>query len=422
MAEPATPVLIDVNHVSKKFKLPHERTSSIKGAVLNFYRRRRSYEMQRALKDVSFKVREGEFFGIVGRNGSGKSTMLKMLAGIYEPTTGTIQVHGKLTPFIELGVGFNPELTGRENVFLNGALLGFDRREMAKMYKDIVDFAELHKFMDQKLKNYSSGMQVRLAFSIAIRAQSDILLIDEVLAVGDITFQEKCFTYFRELKRQKKTVILVSHDAAALQKYCDRGILIDNGKVVSSGPISRVINDYNDILNEREEQREAEDESKRQDKKNRWGTRDIEVTAAGTQKATGRDARVFTDKDEIIRVNVTYTARAFCEQPIYGITVSDAAGQQIFVSNSMWLEQNSPDMQPGDTREVQWDIPNIFNSGELFISPAVASRTGYVVYDWRDGFVTFKVRKTLQSTALASVAHHIVIGPNQRGNKSEKKS
>src|SRR6185312_8467854 len=189
----------------------------------------RATETQHALKDISFEVKKGEFFGIVGRNGSGKSTMLKILAGIYQPTKGGVQKSGKLVPFIELGVGFNPELSGRENVFLNGALLGFSRKEIAAMYDEIVAFAELEKFMDQKLKNYSSGMQVRLAFSIAIRAKSDILLIDEVLAVGDASFQQKCFDYFYKLKQDKRTVVFVSHDMGAVERFCDRAVLIDNG-------------------------------------------------------------------------------------------------------------------------------------------------------------------------------------------------
>jgi len=191
---------IRVEKVSKIFRLPHEKNSSIKSTVVNFYKRKKGYELQKALENVNFEIKKGEFFGIVGRNGSGKSTLLKLLAGIYTPTKGQVHVRGTLTPFIELGVGFNPELTGRENVYLNGALLGFSRKEMQAMYQDIVDFAEIERFMDQKLKNYSSGMQVRLAFSIAIRAQSDILLIDEVLAVGDAAFQQKCFDYFEELK------------------------------------------------------------------------------------------------------------------------------------------------------------------------------------------------------------------------------
>lgn len=229
-------VAIKVDHVSKTFKLPHEKQNSIKGALISLVKGgKRTYERQEVLKDVSFEIKQGEFFGILGRNGSGKSTLLKMLAGIYAPSKGAIHVNGKLTPFIELGVGFNPELTGRENVYLNGALLGFSRADMLAMYDDIVEFAELERFMDQKLKNYSSGMQVRLAFSIAIRAQSDILLLDEVLAVGDENFQKKCFDYFNELKRTKQTVILVSHDMATVEKYCDRAMLVESGELLDIG-------------------------------------------------------------------------------------------------------------------------------------------------------------------------------------------
>jgi ABC-2 type transport system ATP-binding protein len=228
-------IAIKVDKVGKVFRLPHEKNNSVKSAVLNFYRQSRTFEKQQVLSDISFEIKKGEFFGIVGRNGSGKSTLLKMLAGIYSPSEGTIEVRGRLTPFIELGVGFNPELTGRENVFLNGALLGFNRKEMHTMYDQIVEFAELERFMDQKLKNYSSGMQVRLAFSIAIRAKSDILLIDEVLAVGDIAFQKKCIDYFKQLKKDKQTVVLVSHDMTTVEKHCDRALLIHNGVTQASG-------------------------------------------------------------------------------------------------------------------------------------------------------------------------------------------
>ena len=230
----AAPVAIRVDSVSKVFKLPHEKNSSLKTLLINF-RKRRTYEQQQALEDVSFEVKQGEFFGIVGRNGSGKSTLLKMLAGIYTPTAGSITINGSLTPFIELGVGFNPELTGRENVFLNGALLGFSRTDMRDIYKEIVEFAELENFMDQKLKNYSSGMQVRLAFSIAIRAKSDILLIDEVLAVGDEAFQRKCIKVFDDYKKSKRTVVIVTHDMQTVRKYCTRAMLIDEGKIVALG-------------------------------------------------------------------------------------------------------------------------------------------------------------------------------------------
>lgn len=225
-------IAIELEHISKTFKLPHESYNTLKSRVLNIFKGTRGYEIQTALEDISFKVKKGEFFGIVGRNGSGKSTLLKILAGIYFPTDGQVHTYGKIIPFIELGVGFSPELTGRENVYLNGALLGFNRREISAMYDDIVNFAEIERFMDQKLKNYSSGMQVRLAFSIAIRAEGEILLLDEVLAVGDEAFQNKCFNYFNELKKAKQTVILVTHDMTSVQRFCDRVLVLDKSRMV----------------------------------------------------------------------------------------------------------------------------------------------------------------------------------------------
>jgi ABC-2 type transport system ATP-binding protein len=224
-------IAIKVDNVTKTFKLPHEKSSSVKGSFVGMFRRKKTYERQEVLQNVSFEIKKGEFFGIVGRNGSGKSTLLKLLSGIYSPDHGQITINGKLTPFIELGVGFNPELTGRENVYLNGALLGFSRKEMSAMYDDIVAFAELEQFMDQRLKNYSSGMHVRLAFAIAIRANSDILLLDEVLAVGDEAFQRKCYDYFETLKRNKKTVILVTHEMSAVERFCTKAMLVENGKI-----------------------------------------------------------------------------------------------------------------------------------------------------------------------------------------------
>ena len=235
---------IKIESVTKVFKLPLEKNTSIKSILINSTKRNKGYELQSALKDISLEIKEGEFFGVVGRNGSGKSTLLKLLAGIYSPTVGQVHVRGSLTPFIELGVGFNPELTGRENIFLNGALLGFNRKDVQAMYKDIVGFAELGRFMDQKLKNYSSGMQVRLAFSIAIRAQSDILLIDEVLAVGDAAFQKKCFDYFEELKKKHRTVVLVSHDMDSVKRFCTRAALITNGHLDLIGSPQQVADLY----------------------------------------------------------------------------------------------------------------------------------------------------------------------------------
>lgn len=245
-------IALEVSHVSKSFKLPTERSGSLKNAIFNWIRGVRGYKTQHVLDDISFTVHKGDFFGIVGQNGSGKSTLLKIISQIYTPDSGTVQVNGKLVPFIELGVGFNPELTGRENVYLNGAMLGFSHDEIDAMYDDIVDFAELGDFMEQKLKNYSSGMQVRLAFSVAIKSQGDILVLDEVLAVGDEAFQKKCQDYFFEAKRSKKTIILVTHSMPDVRKYCNKAMFIKDGRIEKIGAPDEVANAYSDMFIERQ--------------------------------------------------------------------------------------------------------------------------------------------------------------------------
>lgn len=237
-------IAVKVEHVSKSFKLPTEATKSFRTTLVNRFRGIKGYTEQKVLKDINFEVKKGDFFGIVGRNGSGKSTLLKIISQIYVPEKGTVTVEGKMVSFIELGVGFNPELTGRENIYMNGAMLGFTQEEVDAMYEDIVDFAELHDFMNQKLKNYSSGMQVRLAFSVAIKAQGDVLILDEVLAVGDEAFQRKCNDYFMERKESGKTTILVTHDMAAVKKYCNRAVLIEDGLVKALGDPDDVANQY----------------------------------------------------------------------------------------------------------------------------------------------------------------------------------
>ena len=397
-------IAIKVDSVSKVFKLPHEKQSSIKGLFVNLFRGKRTYEKQIVLDNVSFDINKGEFFGIVGRNGSGKSTLLKMLAGVYTPNAGSIHINGKLTPFIELGVGFNPELTGRENVFLNGALLGFDRKEMSTMYNEIVEFAELEKFMDQKLKNYSSGMQVRLAFSIAIRAKNEILLLDEVLAVGDSLFQKKCFDYFKQLKKDKRTVVFVSHDSNALLEYCDKGILIEKGKIIYEGNIDKLVNTYTDILNNEENVGVTV-----QKENSRWGTGDAKVIKTDFRNDKGVVKKVFSESDENICFRVQYQAVKIISNPTYGITISDLSGQRIFTSNTMWSHINTDDLDPAQKVVVVWTVPNIFNSGTYKISPAIADASGATTFDWLDEAGEFKVRKKVTSNAYANPTHKIEI-------------
>ncbi|MBR3414822.1 ABC transporter ATP-binding protein [Candidatus Saccharibacteria bacterium] len=240
---PADQTAIAVSNLYKSFRLPTERAWGLKQALFNRLRGIKGFKEQQVLRGLNFEIKKGEFVGIIGRNGSGKSTLLKILSGTYYPEKGSVLVNGTLVPFIELGVGFNPELTGKENVYLNGAMLGFSNSEMDRMYNEIVSFAELRPFMNQKLKNYSSGMQVRLAFSIAIRARGDILVLDEVLAVGDAAFQQKCNDYFESLKGEQ-TVILVTHSMENVERFCDRAILLEDGEIMQDGDPKKVAKAY----------------------------------------------------------------------------------------------------------------------------------------------------------------------------------
>ena len=236
-------IAIAVKNVSKQFSIPHEKMSTLKGAFVNLFRKK-SYEKFYALKDVSFEVRKGEFFGILGRNGSGKSTLLKILAGVYTANQGSVNIDGLVSPFLELGIGFNPELSGRDNIYLNATVLGLCEKEIDAKFDSIVAFSELERFIDQKIKNYSSGMQVRLAFSVAIHANREILLMDEVLAVGDSNFQSKCLREFSRYKEMGKTVVLVTHDISTVQRYCDRAMLLRNGEIAMIGTAEEVGNEY----------------------------------------------------------------------------------------------------------------------------------------------------------------------------------
>ena len=242
-SEQKLPVAISVKNVSKQFNIPHERINSIKIAFINLFRKN-TFESFYALKNVSFEVKKGEFFGIIGRNGSGKSTLLKILAGVYTANTGEVMIDGLVSPFLELGIGFNPELSGRDNIYLNATVLGLRQKEIEEKFDSIVAFSELERFIDQKIKNYSSGMQVRLAFSVAIHANREILLMDEVLAVGDTNFQSKCLREFTRYKEMGKTVILVTHDIGTVQRYCDRAMLLRNGEVAMIGTAEEVGNEY----------------------------------------------------------------------------------------------------------------------------------------------------------------------------------
>jgi ABC-2 type transport system ATP-binding protein len=370
------PVIV-VDNVSKYFLLPHEKVTSVKGLFTGMTNSsHRTKEKQQALKDISFEIKEGEFFGIVGRNGSGKSTLLKILANIYQPTAGKVYTRGKLVPFIELGVGFNPELTGKENVYLNGAMLGFSQKEIKAMYDDIVKFAELERFMDQKLKNYSSGMQVRLAFSMATRSKADILLIDEVLAVGDAAFQRKCYEYFQQIKSEGKTVVFVTHDMMAVRQYCDRVAVIEGGNIVNVTDPESAAKQYMQLF------ATEEDKSGYENKSNRWG--DKKAIYSKVKASLSSDGRY-------VIVATTLEAKEKVPDPTYGIMIANEARQPIMGTNSKIEEHNAKPLRGGDKVEINWKFPNIFNEGRFHVELVLMYNSVTEVADWWENAASFRV-------------------------------
>jgi ABC-2 type transport system ATP-binding protein len=325
--EPATsgtdaPVTIEVRGVDKTFRIPSQRIDSLKERVAHPFTRV-DYRELRALRDISFDVRKGEFFGIVGRNGSGKSTLLKILASIYRADAGRVRMAGRVAPFIELGVGFNPELTARENCVLNGVLMGLTRRDAQRRLDAVVDFAELEDFVDLKLKNYSSGMMVRLAFAVMVQADPDVMLIDEVLAVGDAAFGQKCMDVFHERRRAGKTIVLVTHDMATVQSLCHRAMLIHDGELRFIGdPDSAALN-YLRLNFEGSEVMEG----------------DVPTPVVHDVNARVVQARLLNEAGEPTQtveqgtplvLDVELEARRELGEPIFGIVVRDERGDSIF--------------------------------------------------------------------------------------------
>lgn len=374
MADRKKEVAVKAVKINKSFKLPHEQHAGIKQLLINRLSGRgdKGYELQHVLKDVSFEVNKGDFFGIVGRNGSGKSTLLKVLAGIYTPDSGNVKAEGSLVPFIELGVGFNPELTGRENVFLNGSLLGFSKSQMEEMYDDIVEFAELERFMDQKLKNYSSGMQVRLAFSVAIRAKSDILVLDEVLAVGDEAFQRKCYQYFAEVKKQGQTVILVTHSMDTILQFCNRAMLIDKGHKTVIGTPLEIAQIYRDLNNN-----SSTIVSKKQE----------------TSATSDVNAKVKIDYSyESVAINIQITPKNTLEDAIIGIQIHKNDGEEVV----RWVSDEKLDkpiaLKKNQKVNLSLSLQNIFPIGVYSVTLLVRKSDRTKDYGIFNEIAHFEVR------------------------------
>lgn len=365
MSKPA----LEIHNVSKSFRLPTEQSTGIKQAFINWTKGIKGYKQLDVLHNISFTINKGDFFGIVGRNGSGKSTLLKLISQIYTPDSGSITVHGKLVPFIELGVGFNPELTGRENIYLSGALLGFSTEDVDGMYDEIVEFAELENFMDQKLKNYSSGMQVRLAFSIAIKARGDILVLDEVLAVGDEAFQRKCFAYFAQLKKEKKTVVLVTHSMESVQQFCNRAVIIDKDHKLVVGNPSKIAQIYRQLNN-----MNINNESSTQ------STVSDDISISCDYKNHGRKLDFtlqFDAQKPLSDVVLTFMIIRDNGEIVYRFTTDEK-----FENNTINITKS---------KKLSLSVDNIFPNGIFSVQVGVKSRDRAKIYALSDDIVKFEI-------------------------------
>ena len=379
---------IVVEHISKSFKVPLDHSSTLKYRITH-WRSASRYRRHHALEDVSFTVPEGQFLGITGPNGCGKSTLLKVLSQIYKPDSGKVWVEGMVSPFLELGVGFNPELTARENITLGGAMLGLSRRQMNERADSILEFAELQDFAEAKLKNFSSGMYVRLAFSVAIQADAPILLMDEVLAVGDAKFQEKCFDVFARYKRENKTIVLVTHDLNALTMYCDRAILMRNGKIVGDGAPSEVTASYRRMIGAEPEQASTASTSIRTD--NRWGSREIEIADIRLLNGDGKQHANFKT-GEPMKIEVDYVAHQAVAELICSLAFKRSDGLNLSAPNSKVGNYRIPGPPPGTHATARYEIPQLpLLSGAYRLTASIDEAHSGGSYDHIEDAMEFRV-------------------------------
>ena len=388
-----TDVAISVNHVSKVYKLydnPMDRLKESLGLS-----RKKKYKEHYALNGISFEIKKGETVGIIGTNGSGKSTILKIITGVLNPTSGSVQVDGRISALLELGAGFNMEYTGLENVYLNGTMLGFSKEEIDARLQDILDFADIGEFIHQPVKTYSSGMFVRLAFAVAINIDPEILIVDEALSVGDIFFQSKCFRKFEEFKERGKTILLVSHDLSSISKYCDRVILLNKGNKVSEGSPKVVVDEYKKILANKSEGVETETKEEAIDTpdqevqneqngkfsiKNNWSKSfplNPEFIEYGTGKAEIPDFLIrdcngnitnLIEKDTEFEIEMKVKFHDVVSEPIFAYTIKDIRGTDLTGTNTMYENAPVREMHKDDVQEVGFRQKMTLQGGEYMLS------------------------------------------------------
>jgi ABC-type polysaccharide/polyol phosphate transport system ATPase subunit len=394
---------VAVHGVSKSFHLPHERTHTLKERALHPFRRSGGERFE-ALRDVSFSVAPGEFFGIVGRNGSGKSTLLKCLAGIYRVDGGEIYVNGRMSTFIELGVGFNPDLAALDNVILNSVMLGVPPRQARERFDEIIAFAELEEFVDLKIKNYSSGMLVRLAFATAIQADADILLIDEVLAVGDAAFQQKCFDVFIRMKEEGRTILFVTHDMATVTRFCDRALLLERGEVVTLDEPDLTAQRYLRLNFGQDTQPQEEEE-----RGVHWRDGSTEIVEAWTEDELGSLRAEFLATERC-----TFKARVRFDRemadPNFNVVWVSERGQNVFAVSTAADPEGTGSYGPGD--EVVFIVSFVpsLAPGRYTLTMNVSRRgSGQELVERWDALFSMVVNSSRAAGGLVDLPHELVI-------------
>jgi ABC-type polysaccharide/polyol phosphate transport system ATPase subunit len=436
---------IEVSNVTKVYRrYSHRRQfATLKSALLSgsLIRDLRPDERFTAVNDVSFSVPKGSTFGVIGRNGSGKSTMLKLVAGISKPTTGSVRVEGRISALIELGAGFHPEISGRENVFINGIMLGLSKREVARRFDEIVEFAELSEFIDAPVKTYSSGMYMRLGFAVAIHVDPDVLLVDEVLAVGDESFTHKCLDKFAEFRRRGKTILLVTHSLNLVERFCDEALWLDSGVVRAEGDPKRVVDSYITDVEHSEEAHLAAADARAQDlvaastaeapppaasapeirdmfqaAEGRWGSREAEITTVRITSAAGESGHVF-QSGEPLHVELSVRCAKPLDDLVFGVGLFNAEGVCCYGTNTD-IEGLQPEPFAGDAG-VTFSIDALeLVEGTYKLDVAAHRRDGYP-YDYHRLLYTFRVKSRTHDVGIYRPRHAWRFSPNIMLRKTE---
>lgn len=401
-------IAIDVRDITKNFRIYYDKGAQLKEKLL--FRKRSRYEERQVLKGISFQVKKGEAIGLIGHNGCGKSTTLKLLTKIMYPDSGTITMHGRVSSLIELGAGFHPDMSGRENIYTNAAIFGLTKKEIDRRLDDIIAFSELEEFIDNPVRTYSSGMYMRLAFSVAINVDADILLIDEILAVGDANFQTKCFNKLKEIKRDGTTIVIVSHSLGQIEQICDRSIWIHEGRIKAEGAPKIIDLEYLEFMGQKmqeskQKELEAETETAENDKaesKKRWGSGKARMTSVKACAPDGKAQRVFKTGEKII-IGIDYEVKEKVESAVFGIGIFNSDGVQCYGTNTRIDKLDEFSLEKSGHAEIVLDEMNLL-SGEYLIDLAIEEGEGIPVDYYREALKIEMISQT-GDVGIARIGH-----------------